>query len=93
MFCHSQTIGGNPINKHILNNLMKNLTLLLLLSLSLALTAEAQTAKKNMAYKAKYYDLRIIRYMPAAPKEQQSNPYAFADSAKSNRPVKKKKTN
>jgi hypothetical protein len=68
---------------------MKNLILLPLLSL--ALTAGAQTAKKNIAYKAKFYDPRIIRYMPAAPKDQQSNPYAFADSIKPQKPVKQPK--
>lgn len=68
---------------------MKNLILLSLLSLSL--TAGAQTAKKNLAYKAKFYDPRIIRYMPAAPKDQQSNPYAFADSIKPQKPVKQPK--
>ncbi|MGN6394401.1 MAG: hypothetical protein ACTHMI_02495 [Mucilaginibacter sp.] len=56
---------------------MKNLIILPLLIA--IVTAGAQTAKKNMAYKAKYYDPRIIRYMPAAPKDQQSNPYSFAD--------------
>jgi len=70
---------------------MKNLILLLLLSVSL--TAGAQTTKKNLAYKAKYYDPRIIRYMPAAPKDQQSNPYAFADSIKPKKPaIQPKKT-
>jgi hypothetical protein len=68
---------------------MKNLILLLLLSVSLS--AGAQTGKKYMAYKAKYYDPRIIRYMPAAPKDQQSNPYAFADSIKPKKPVKQPK--
>jgi len=68
---------------------MKNLILLPLLSL--ALTAGAQTAKKNMAYKAKFYDPRIIRYVPAAPKDQQRTPYAFADSIKPKKPAKQLK--
>jgi hypothetical protein len=60
---------------------MKNLSLILLL-LSLAFTAGAQTPKQDTTYKAKVYDARIYRYVPAPPKSEQTNPYAFADSAK-----------
>ncbi|QJD96108.1 hypothetical protein HH214_09585 [Mucilaginibacter robiniae] len=62
---------------------MKNLTLLLLLSM--AFTAHAQTAQQDSAHRA-YHLLH-----EKDPK--QNNPYAFADSAKSKKPVKKKKTN
>lgn len=62
---------------------MKNLTLLLLLSM--AFTAHAQTAQQDSAHRA--YHL-LHKKDP-----KQNNPYAFADSAKSKKPVKKKKTN
>lgn len=68
---------------------MKNLILLILLRV--AFTAGAQTIKKDTAYKAKFYDPRIIRYLPAPPKEQQANPYAFADSAKAKKATDKPK--
>ena len=68
---------------------MKNLILLTLLSM--AFTAGAQTIKQDTTYKAKFYDTRIIRYLPAPPKEQQSNPYAFADSAKAKKATGKPK--
>jgi hypothetical protein len=69
---------------------MKKLIFLILL-LNTALIAGAQTIKQDTAYKARFYDPRIIRYMPAAPKAQQSNPYAFADSAKAKKATEKSK--
>jgi hypothetical protein len=69
--------------------MMKILTLLLLVSS--VFTAGAQTPKQDTTSKAKVYDYRIYRYLPAPPKSQQSNPYAFADSAKSKKVVVKTK--
>lgn len=68
---------------------MKTLTLLLLLSL--VFTAKAQTPKQDTTYKAKVYDTRIYRYLPAPPKSEQANPYAFADSVKPKKAVGKPK--
>lgn len=69
--------------------MMKSLTLFLFLSL--AFTAGAQTPKQDTTYKAKVYDARIYRYLPAPPKAEQANPYAFADSAKTKKAVVKPK--
>jgi hypothetical protein len=60
-------------------------SLLILIFLSVALTAKAQTAQQDSAHRA--YHL-LHKKDP-----KQHNPYAFADSAKSKKPVKKKKTN
>ena len=68
---------------------MKNLTLTLFLSV--AFTASAQTPKQDTTYKAKIYDARIYRYLPAPPRSEQANPYAFADSSKSKKVVVKTK--
>jgi len=57
----------------------------------MAFTAEAQTIQQDTTYKARFYDPRIIRYLPAAPKAQQSNPYAFADSTKAKKVTEKSK--
>jgi len=63
---------------------MKNLILLTLLSS--ALTAGAQTTKQDSAHR----QYHLMRRDP-----KQNNPYAFADSAKAKKPVRKpkKKTN
>jgi hypothetical protein len=68
---------------------MKILTLLLLVSL--VFTAKAHTPKQDTTYKVKVYDARIYRYLPAPPKSEQTNPYAFADSSKSKKVVGKTK--
>lgn len=60
---------------------MKNLIILILVCP--VFTAKAQTPKQDTTYKAKVYDARIYRYLPAPPKSEQANPYAFADSVKS----------
>ncbi len=65
--------------------------LILLLLLSLVFAAKAQTPKQDTTYKAKVYDARIYRYLPAPPKSQQANPYAFADSAKAKKTTGKPK--
>ncbi|MDN3583834.1 hypothetical protein [Mucilaginibacter flavus] len=62
---------------------MKNLILFLLLIT--AFTAKAQTAQQDSAHRA--YHLMHKK------DPKQHNPYAFADSAKSKKPAKKKKTN
>jgi hypothetical protein len=67
---------------------MKNLTLLMLSIL--AFTAGAQTPKQDTT-KTKVYDFRIYRYLPAPPKSEQTNPYAFADSVKAKKTAIKKK--
>jgi hypothetical protein len=51
----------------------------------MAFTAHAQTAQQDSAHRAYH---RLHKKDP-----KQNNPYAFADSAKSKKPVKKKKTN
>jgi len=69
--------------------MIKNIILLILLIL--AFTAGAQIIKQDTTYKAKFYDPRIIRYLSAPPKDHQTNPYGFADSAKAKTMVEKSK--
>ncbi len=64
---------------------MKNLILYILVLLGFTFTAHSQTAQQDSAHRA--YHL-LHKKDP-----KQNNPYAFADSAKSKKPVKKKKTN
>jgi hypothetical protein len=64
---------------------------ILFLLLSMAFAAKAQTPKQDTTYKAKVYDSRMMRYLPAPPKGQQNTPYAFADSAKAKKATGKPK--
>ncbi len=65
--------------------------LIMLTLLSLTLTAKAQTQAERDS--AKQDSAHHAYHMMRKKDPKQNNPYAFADSAKSKKPVKKKKTN